>query len=246
MRKLISILVVFIGVATTDGASATGYRSGLGFRLSCFERPFLSVSAHTARHGSFPHVDLRLVDPLGRTAGNGNHSSRIPNSNYGQTLEIPFHPGRSKAVALQICNATPGRYVLVVSEHGKENYYISVEGDDGREANIYERLWLHSDEDRTCQYKFRFVMRNSTVAIRWLDEDGHPLGPGQRPMCEPVLRASGQPQPYQVGTASWCGSNFEGKATASGELYHMYDMTAAHRTLPFETYIDVYQGDEPA
>ena len=46
-------------------------------------------------------------------------------------------------------------------------------------------------------------------------------------------------QPYQVGTASWYGEDFEGKPTASGEDFEMYDMTAAHPTLPLGTYLRV-------
>jgi rare lipoprotein A len=46
-------------------------------------------------------------------------------------------------------------------------------------------------------------------------------------------------RPYQVGTASWYGDNFEGKPTASGEPYEMYDMTAAHLTLPLGSYVKV-------
>jgi rare lipoprotein A len=46
-------------------------------------------------------------------------------------------------------------------------------------------------------------------------------------------------KPYQVGTASWYGEYFEGKPTASGEPYDMYDMTAAHLTLPLGSYVRV-------
>ena len=45
--------------------------------------------------------------------------------------------------------------------------------------------------------------------------------------------------PYEVGTASWYGSYFEGKETASGEPFNMYDLTAAHPTLPLGTYVKV-------
>ena len=45
--------------------------------------------------------------------------------------------------------------------------------------------------------------------------------------------------PYQVGTASWYGSYFEGRPTASGEPYDMYDLTAAHPTLPLGTWVRV-------
>src|SRR6478672_5417198 len=46
-------------------------------------------------------------------------------------------------------------------------------------------------------------------------------------------------RPYQVGTASWYGEYFEGRPTASGEPYDMYDLTAAHPTLPLGTYVKV-------
>jgi rare lipoprotein A len=46
-------------------------------------------------------------------------------------------------------------------------------------------------------------------------------------------------QPYQVGTASWYGEYFEGRQTASGEPYNMYDFTAAHPTLPLGTWVRV-------
>lgn len=45
--------------------------------------------------------------------------------------------------------------------------------------------------------------------------------------------------PYQVGTASWYGEDFDGKPTASGEPFNMYDLTAAHPTLPLGTLVKV-------
>jgi len=50
---------------------------------------------------------------------------------------------------------------------------------------------------------------------------------------------SKQHLPYQVGTASWYGEYFVGRATASGEPYNMYDLTAAHPTLPLGTWVRV-------
>jgi len=43
----------------------------------------------------------------------------------------------------------------------------------------------------------------------------------------------------EVGDASYYGSEFEGKKTASGERYHGDALTAAHRTLPFGTRLKV-------
>ena len=46
-------------------------------------------------------------------------------------------------------------------------------------------------------------------------------------------------RPYQVGTASWYGEQFQGKETASGELFDMRDFTAAHLSLPLGTFVKV-------
>jgi rare lipoprotein A len=59
--------------------------------------------------------------------------------------------------------------------------------------------------------------------------------PVQKPKAvEPSIK-----KPYQVGKASWYGGLFQGKATASGEDYNMYDFTAAHRELPLGTFVKV-------
>jgi rare lipoprotein A len=55
----------------------------------------------------------------------------------------------------------------------------------------------------------------------------------------PATTAQPKPRPYQVGTASWYGEDFDGKPTASGEPYNMYDLTAAHPTLPLGTMVKV-------
>jgi rare lipoprotein A len=54
-----------------------------------------------------------------------------------------------------------------------------------------------------------------------------------------VRKQTGKNQPYQIGTASWYGEYFVGKPTASGEDFDMYDMTAAHPTLPLGSYVRV-------
>ncbi len=43
----------------------------------------------------------------------------------------------------------------------------------------------------------------------------------------------------QYGYASWYGGKFHGRKTANGETYNMFAMTAAHRTLPFDTWVRV-------
>ena len=41
------------------------------------------------------------------------------------------------------------------------------------------------------------------------------------------------------GIASWYGPGFHGKKTANGEIFNMYKLTAAHRTLPIPSYVQV-------
>lgn len=45
---------------------------------------------------------------------------------------------------------------------------------------------------------------------------------------------------YQTGIASWYGAEYQGKATASGEPFDRKAMTAAHKTLPYDTWVQVY------
>jgi rare lipoprotein A len=46
-------------------------------------------------------------------------------------------------------------------------------------------------------------------------------------------------RPYQVGKASWYGKKFHGRATASGEDFDMFELTAAPRQLPLGTHVRV-------
>jgi rare lipoprotein A len=49
----------------------------------------------------------------------------------------------------------------------------------------------------------------------------------------------GYSQSVETGMASFYSDAFEGKQTASGEIYKSSKMTAAHRTLPFGTEVKV-------
>lgn len=44
---------------------------------------------------------------------------------------------------------------------------------------------------------------------------------------------------FSAGMASWYGPNFHGKRTASGAIYDMYALTAAHKSLPFGSMVEV-------
>ena len=54
-----------------------------------------------------------------------------------------------------------------------------------------------------------------------------------------LIEPKAQAKPYQVGKASWYGELFNGKATASGEAYDMFKLTAAHPELPLGSFVRV-------
>lgn len=65
-------------------------------------------------------------------------------------------------------------------------------------------------------------------------------GPTRVPMEPEKPRAKGW---SEKGDASWYGHPYHGRKTASGETYNMYDLTAAHRSLPFGTRVLVQRRD---
>ena len=54
---------------------------------------------------------------------------------------------------------------------------------------------------------------------------------------------SGDLNAIETGVASWYGPDFHGRQTANGEKYDMHGITAAHRTLPFNTEVLVENLD---
>ena len=81
---------------------------------------------------------------------------------------------------------------------------------------------------------------------------GHRAGiPTTAPPTQPAPEPSPFPPPTKIpepsaplrlieeGNASWYGVPYHGRKAANGEIYDMYKLTAAHRTLPFETIVRV-------
>lgn len=54
---------------------------------------------------------------------------------------------------------------------------------------------------------------------------------------QPIVNARGF---EQSGVASWYGKDFHGRKTSNGEIYNMYGVTAAHKTLPLGTFVRVH------
>lgn len=113
--------------------------------------------------------------------------------------------------------------------------------------------------------KYRIATGSKRGGGYYLDdgpEDNPPqnlhLVPDAVPKAEPLRSANMQPYvalgktfkpmteltPYKKrGIASWYGRRYHGNNTASGEVYDMYAMTAAHPTLPIPSYARVTNLD---
>jgi len=58
-----------------------------------------------------------------------------------------------------------------------------------------------------------------------------------------VASAPRDARPDEVGLATWYGTQFAGKKTANGERFDPNALTAAHRHLPFGTWVEVRRPD---
>jgi len=86
--------------------------------------------------------------------------------------------------------------------------------------------------------------------------------PAPAPLPAPAPKTPAPPssKPYQVmgkwyyplasadgyreaGIASWYGKDFHGRKTSNGEIYNMYGESAAHKTLPLDTWVRVHNLD---
>lgn len=135
----------------------------------------------------------------------------------------------------------------------------------GRYSNLVKYKWLRARFARFWILALLVLLSGCTVlhtgASRFI-VDGAPQRdvdvsaiPDAIPRIENITRA-GNGSPYTVlgktyhvnfnaqgfaqsGYASWYGTKFHGNSTANGDVYDMYAMTAAHKTLPIPSYVKV-------
>lgn len=84
------------------------------------------------------------------------------------------------------------------------------------------------------------AIADATPKVEVLSENGNQPYEVYGQRYHPVSSAKGF---RETGKASWYGTKFHGRKTSSGELYDMYKMTAAHRTLPLPSYARVTNLD---
>jgi rare lipoprotein A len=95
-----------------------------------------------------------------------------------------------------------------------------------------------------CVYSLSGCAARTPAATR----QPSPVPPGVAPPTETAKRDGNAPpgalnarpgEFVEEGNASWYGAPFHGRHASNGEVYDMYKLTAAHRTLPFDTVVRV-------
>lgn len=81
----------------------------------------------------------------------------------------------------------------------------------------------------------------TAVAVQWVNNLRQALDTAPLDLAQVQMAMQGlQPTPQRFyGVASWYGPGFHGRKTATGETFNQNDLTAAHKTLPFGTYLKV-------
>jgi len=112
-------------------------------------------------------------------------------------------------------------------------------------VSVGQRLYTVAKGDTLYSIAARFGVEVDDLQ-RTNALDGTTIHPGQVLKIPPPA-AKYRPDSFtQVGVASWYGPSFNGRRTASGEVFDMYALTAAHRSLPFGTLVRVTRLDNGA
>ncbi len=110
------------------------------------------------------------------------------------------------------------------------------DGSDGEDSSENRILFLVT-EDIANQEK----RNNELLAIEWVNKLRIALSTLPFSLVEAQTRMHGlaETDREMSGLASWYGPAFHGRLTATGETFDQQDLTAAHPSLPFNTYLKV-------
>lgn len=107
-----------------------------------------------------------------------------------------------------------------------ENYnYATPSSSQSISGSTPQYVDIPKEQIRNSQAMHRATMRPYQVFGKWY---------------HPTLAKVGD---IEHGIASWYGPNFHSKKTSNGEIYNMYASTAAHKTLPMNTMVKVFNLD---
>jgi len=173
MNRTSLVTLVLITISCFTGTPCMASVSKPSLELNCLDRPFLGVAVSTPERNAIPTVQLTLRDPLGRAAGAGIKHTRIPHSRYGNVVQIPNDPERSRMLAVEICDARQGVYTITIREGGNSRYRLEVIA-SGKDS-LFEPLHRSSRDGRILINKFAFKIQSGAAKIIWLDKTEKPL-----------------------------------------------------------------------
>jgi rare lipoprotein A len=87
------------------------------------------------------------------------------------------------------------------------------------------------------------VLPTPVTVVEPSPHPGSEQPPNPAPVQEPVQEQATELDYRETGMASWYGKELQGKHTANGDVFDMYGLSAAHRTLPFGTVVRVINLD---
>ncbi|MGA7119635.1 MAG: septal ring lytic transglycosylase RlpA family protein [Polyangiaceae bacterium] len=102
---------------------------------------------------------------------------------------------------------------------------------------------------RRCPPRFVRLSGAAALTVPLLTSCAHREQPGPREPRRDFAGASPEAAPrgeVQVGYATWYGARLAGRRTASGDRFDPNELTAAHRFLPFGTWLEVKRVDTGA
>lgn len=105
----------------------------------------------------------------------------------------------------------------------------------GRIVSVLRRL-ISWGRARTARRSLTCVLALSLVAGGCARRSTPPLSTPPVPHPAPKSAVIGS---TETGVASWYGVPYHGRRSASGEIFDMEKLTAAHRDLPFQTWVEV-------
>lgn len=82
-----------------------------------------------------------------------------------------------------------------------------------------------------------------TIPLKKVEKETEEVTEKEAAAIKKTIKTAPAENIFQAGVASWYGADFHGKRTANGEIYDMYKLTAAHKTLAFHTLVEVENLD---
>ncbi len=150
------------------------------------------------------------------------------------------------------------KYLYPALELGIINGYPNGTFKPGNDINLAEtlKIFFESIDDITYDIKEENLF-DDTPLEEWFTKytayaaskgliniyPSNTVNPGQMMsrgyLAEIIYRFEKSKEGFEFGKCTWYGAAVQGNLTASGEIFDMYEMTAAHKYLPFGTMVEV-------